>query len=59
MGRKLTLDVDTLRVASFEVASEGAPLGTVNAREDAMAGVTKTNCFTTPCCPVTLTCTPA
>jgi hypothetical protein len=57
MGRKLTLDVDSLRVASFEVAAEAAPLGTVQAR-DADFGTTKTNCFTTPCCPDTVTCTP-
>jgi hypothetical protein len=57
MGRKLTLDVDGLRVESYETGDVEAGRGTIHARDHiAAGGVTNTNCFTTPCCPQTVTC---
>jgi hypothetical protein len=59
MGKKLTLNVDGLQVASFEVGEAAAKVGTVRAQELSPAGpgpISNTNCFTTPCCPASVTC---
>lgn len=64
MGKKLSLDVDRLRVTSFETGDAAAGRGTVRAEEATAACgtggacISNTNCFTTPCCPVTVTCPP-
>jgi hypothetical protein len=59
MGRKLTLDVDTLQVTSFEMGEELEQVGTVRAHDQAGGPSARTACFTTPCCPPTVTCSPS
>lgn len=58
MGDKLTLKLDSLRVESYETGDVSGGRGTVRAQElFAEAAISaKTNCFTTPCCPPTVTC---
>lgn len=60
MGEKLALKVDDLRVESYETGDAAAGRGTVHAQELAaeMAISQRTNCFTTPCCPESVTCSP-
>jgi|1185.fasta_scaffold379708_2 hypothetical protein len=59
MGRKLTLDIDRLRVESYATGEAVRAVGTIRANEaplDALVAVTRTNCLTTPCCPATVSC---
>lgn len=56
--RKLTLDPETLCVASFDTGAMAQAVGTIRAQE-LLAGVDRvsaTNCLTTPCCPRTVVC---
>ncbi|MFL5538650.1 MAG: hypothetical protein ACJ8J0_06630 [Longimicrobiaceae bacterium] len=58
MNEKLKLDLDGLCVETF--AAQEAPVegGTVHANEEAASNnpSCRTACFTTPCCPETVTC---
>ena len=57
MGRKLTLDVDTLAVSSFETTTVDDARGTVQGRED-LAPPSKYSCNNaTYCCQTANTCT--
>lgn len=58
MSDKLRLDVDGLRVDSFAPQEAPAGQGTVHANEEAATNniSCRTVCFTTPCCPETVTC---
>jgi hypothetical protein len=56
MAGKLSLDVEALQVSSFETGEALSLVGTVKGNEVDGIKVTQTNCFTTPCCPPSVTC---
>ncbi|HEX6748244.1 MAG TPA: hypothetical protein VF092_13190 [Longimicrobium sp.] len=57
MNDKLRLDPDALRVESFAAQATPTARGTVRANEEATQNIScRTFCFTTPCCPETVTC---
>ncbi|HEX8904800.1 MAG TPA: hypothetical protein VF771_08170 [Longimicrobiaceae bacterium] len=53
--KKLALDIDTLRVESFEVAAAAPTRGTVRAHDGTWGETCVTQCVTGPCdCVVTI-----
>jgi hypothetical protein len=58
MTDKLKLNVDSLRVSTFVAQEAATERGTVHANElEATNNICcKTVCFTTPCCPPSVTC---
>ncbi len=55
---KLRLDPDALRVETYAAQEAATERGTVRANEEAATHdiCCRTFCFTTPCCPETVTC---
>jgi hypothetical protein len=61
MNEKFKLNPDALRVTTFAAQETPTERGTVNANEQVAASGNpscQTVCFTTPCCPATVTCPP-
>jgi hypothetical protein len=58
MNEKLRLDLDTLHVETFAAQATPTERGTVHANEEAATNniCCRTVCFTTPCCPESVTC---
>jgi hypothetical protein len=59
MNDKLKLNLDALRVDTFVAQEAPTERGTINAQEQVAASGNpscRTLCFTTPCCPATVTC---